>query len=221
MRTSRETLRVLGVAAVLALVLLPVGARAQGPARPAKPVSLVIDTGAAFVHEPGFGHGFRYGAGILFRTAKRAAFEIVVERFNVPVEAGAGQGGVDPVGLSAGRMDMTAVVFSQHIYILTRGAIQPFATIGVAFDFIHFAADDAAVTPQRDIVDRFALQLGGGVDFRVSRRLALTGRARYNMAKTWITDLPHPDPIREVDPLAQNMLNLFGLELSLGVKFTF
>ncbi|HSA94558.1 MAG TPA: hypothetical protein VLJ16_00810 [Acidobacteriota bacterium] len=221
MRTSKDMLRGLGSAALLALVLLPAGARAQGPARPAKPVSLVIDTGAAFVHEPGFGHGFRYGVGVFFKTAKRAAFEIVLERFNVPVEEGAGRGGADLVGLTAGRMDLTAVVFSQHLYILTRGAIQPFATIGVAFDLIHFAADDAAAMPQRDIVDRLALQLGGGADFRVSRRLALTGRARYNMAKTWITDLPHPDPIREVDPLAQNMLNLFGLELSVGIKVTF
>ena len=221
MRTSGGMLRVLGTAAVLTLVLLPAGAPAQGTARPAKPVSLVIDSGAAFVHQPGFGHGFRYGVGAFFKTSKRAAFEIILERFNVPVEAGAGRGGADTIGLTAGRMDLTAVVLNQHIYILTRGAFQPFATIGIAFDFIHFAADDAAVTPQRDIVDRLALQLGGGVDFRVSRRMALTGRARYNMAKTWITDLPHPDPIRDVDPLVQNMLNLFGLELSFGVKFTF
>jgi hypothetical protein len=84
-----------------------------------------------------------------------------------------------------------------------------------------FAADDPALRPQRDIVDRLALQLGGGADLRVSGRLALTARARYNMAKTWITDLPAPDPIREVDPLAQHMLNLFGLELSFGIKVTF
>jgi opacity protein-like surface antigen len=210
------------LAAALTFALAPAEARAQeASGRPAKAFGLVIDAGAAFVHEPGFGHGLRYGAGVFFKTARRAAFEIVLERFEVPVEEGAGQDEAGIGGLTAGRMRLTSVVFNQHVYIVTRGRFRPFATVGVGFDFITFAADDAMVTPQRDLVDRLALQLGGGVDVRFTDRLALTGRVRYNMAKTWIQDLPAPDPIREVDPLAQHMLNLFGLELSLGVIVTF
>jgi hypothetical protein len=41
------------------------------------------------------------------------------------------------------------------------------------------------------------------------------------MVKTWVEDLPRTEPIRETDPLAQNMLHLYGLELSLGLKFSF
>lgn len=207
--------------AALAFVLTPASAWAQGSGRPARPFSMVIETGAAFVHEPGFGHGLKYGVGFFFKTARRAAFEIVLERFEVPVDEGAGRDEAGLGGLTAGQMEMTSVVLNQHIYILTRGLFQPFVTVGVGFDFIGFAPDDVAALPRQDIVDRLALQLGGGADIRISDRLALSGRARYNMAKTWVQDLPGPDRIRDVDPLAQHMLLLFGLELSVGVKVTF
>jgi len=207
--------------AALAFVLTPANAWAQGQGHPLKPFAMVIETGAAFVHEPGFGHGLKYGVGFFFKTARRAAFEIVLERFEVPVDEGAGRDEAGLGGLTAGLMDMTSVVFNQHIYVFTRGLVQPFVTIGVGFDFIGFAPDDRAVRPRQDIVDRLALQLGGGADLRITDRLALSGRARYNMAKTWVQDLPGPDRIRDVDPHAQHMLNLFGLELSLGVKVIF
>jgi hypothetical protein len=93
--------------------------------------------------------------------------------------------------------------------------------LGVGFCFIGYSPDDAAVLPEKDFVDRLALQLGGGLDFRVSSGLAVSGKVRYNMVKTWVEDLPRTEPIRETDPLAQNMLHLYGLELSLGLKFSF
>jgi opacity protein-like surface antigen len=206
----------------LAFALAPAEARAQQRSgRPAKPISMIVETGAVFVHEPGFGHGLKYGIGVLFKTARRAAFEIVLERFGVPVDEGAGRDESGAGGLAAGRMTLTSVVFIQHVYVLTRGAIRPFATVGVGYDLFGFKPDDPVAPPERDIVDRMALQFGGGTDIRLTDRLALTGRVRYNMAKTWITDLPQPDPIREVDPLAQHGIHLYGLGFSLGLKATF
>ena len=207
--------------AALAFVLTPANAWAQGQGHPLKPFAMVIETGAAFVHEPGFGHGLKYGVGFFFKTARRAAFEIVLERFEVPVDEGAGRDEAGLGGLTAGLMDMASVVFNQHIYVFTRGLVQPFVTIGVGFDFIGFAPDDRAVRPRQDIVDRLALQLGGGADLRITDRLALSGRARYNMAKTWVEILPRTGPIRDQDPRAQDMMHLYALELSVGIKVTF
>ena len=212
-----------GIAGRLAVGLTLALAAAAGPARAegrsAKIFSLVIDAGASFVHEPGFGHGWRYGGGVFFKTAKRAAVEVLLERFEVPVDEGAGS--VTAGGLGAGRMEMTSLVINHHVYILTRGAILPFATVGVGFSFFGYTPDDPTVLPEKGIVDRFALQLGGGADLRISERLALTGRARYNMAKTWVEILPRTGPIRDQDPLAQDMMHLYALELSLGLKVSF
>jgi len=212
-----------GIAGRLAVGLTLALAAAAGPARAegrsAKIFSLVIDAGASFVHEPGFGHGWRYGGGVFFKTAKRAAVEVLLERFEVPVDEGAGS--VTAGGLGAGRMEMTSLVINHHVYILTRGAILPFATVGVGFSFFGYTPDDPTVLPEKDIVDRFALQLGGGADLRISERLALTGRARYNMAKTWVEILPRTGPIRDQDPLAQDMMHLYALEFGLGIKVTF
>ncbi len=202
------------LAAGLAMALLLTSGQAWAEGRPPQPLSLELDSGAAFIHEPGFGHGWRYGGSFFIKTAKHASFEVLVERFSVPVEEGT-------AGLTAGRMGMTSLVFNQHVYFLSRGTIVPFATMGVACVFIGFSPDDTAVLPQKNIVDRLALQLGGGLDLRVSSRLALSGKVRYNMVKTWVEELPRTGPIRATDPRTQDILYLYGLELALGLKFSF
>jgi opacity protein-like surface antigen len=179
-----------------------------------KPFSAQLDSGAVFVKETGFGHGWRYGGGVFFRTGKRAGVEILLERFGVPVEEGA-------AGLVAGRMDMTSLLINQHLFFLSRGRILPYAIIGVGFCFIGFSPDDAVVLPEKDFVDRLALQLGGGLDYRISSRLAITGKVRYNMVKTWVETLPRTDPIRNTDPTQQNILHLYALAASLGLKLSF
>lgn len=212
-----------GIAGRWAVGLTLALAAAAGPARaegsPAKTFSLVIDAGASFVHEPGFGHGWRYGGGVIFKTAKRAAVEVLLERFEVPVDEGAGS--VTAGGLGAGRMEMTSLVINHHVYIITRGAFRPFATVGIGFSFFGYMPEDSTALPEKGIVDRFALQLGGGVDLHISERLALTGRARYNMAKTWVEILPRTGPIRDQDPRAQDMMHLYALEVGLGIKVSF
>lgn len=178
--------------------------------------AVVLDSGAVSVKEAGFGSGARYGGGVFFRTGHRTGVGIVLERYSVPVELGA-------AGLpSAGRMAMTTLLIDEQLYLLTKGRVLPYAFVGVGFAFPVYAPDDWPQDLKRRVfVDRMALQAGAGLDVRVSSALAVCGKARYNLVKTWMEDEGRTFPIRDVDPLAQNMLYLYGFELSLGVKLAF
>ena len=178
--------------------------------------AVVLDSGAVFVKEAGFGSGARYGGGIFFKTGHRMGVELLLERFAVPVVLGA----ADLV--SAGRMTETSLLINEQLYVLTEGRVLLYALLGVGFTFLRYAPDNWPVgKPRRAFVDRMALQIGAGLDVRVSSALALCGKARYNLVKTWMEDEGRTDPIRDTDPLAQNMLHLYGLELGLGIKLSF
>ena len=183
-------------------------------------VGAVVDFGLATFGAGDFGLGPRGGAGLFFRTGRRAAVEILVERFTVPVAEGAAATEARP-GLAAGRMAMTTVLVDHHWYPFCRGRVLPYALVGVGFTIIGYAPDDEALAGRRDFVDRLALQLGGGLEYRLTSRLAACVKARYDLVKTWLEDLPRTAPIRDTDPLAQDMLNLYALELSLGIKLAF
>jgi opacity protein-like surface antigen len=209
-------LAVSAIAIMAALFLTAVEVRGDESVIPR--FAIEIDSGRTSVKEAGFGSGWRYGGGVFFRTGHRMGVEIMLESFGVPVAAG-----TDNLA-SAGKMTMTTLLFNEQLYVLTRGRILPYALMGIGFSFIGFAPDDwPADLPQRDFVDRMALQLGAGLIFRITRSLSVAGKARYNLVKTWIEDpgLRTGDPIRVVDPLEQNMLHLYGLELGLGVRFGF
>jgi opacity protein-like surface antigen len=178
--------------------------------------AVVLDSGAVFVKEAGFGHGLTYGGGVFFKTGHRMGVELLVERFAVPVKLGA-------AGLvAAGRMTETSLLINEQLYVLTEGRVLPYALLGVGFTFLGYAPDDwPAGEPRRVFVDRLALQIGAGLDIRVSSRLAVCGKARYNLVKTWMENEGRTYPIRDEDPLAQDMLHLYGLELVLGIKLAF
>jgi hypothetical protein len=139
----------------------------------------------------------------------------MIERVNVPMAPGAAD---LPV---AGRMSMATVFASEHLYVLTRGPLLPYVLVGIGFTFPGYHPDNwpEGVT-ERVFVQRMALQLGGGLDVRIFRGLTLCAKARYNLVKTWMEDAGRTAPIRETDPLAQNMLRLYGLKLGLGVKIS-
>ncbi|MGZ5438471.1 MAG: hypothetical protein ACXWFJ_01340 [Candidatus Aminicenantales bacterium] len=178
--------------------------------------AIELDSGAVFVREAGFGSGLKYGGGVFFRTGHRMGIELFLERFGVPVESGA-------AGLvSAGRMTMTTLLINEQIYVLTKGRLHPYALMGIGFTFLGYSPDAwPPDTPRRVFVDRLALQIGAGLDIRVSSKLAICGKARCNLVKTWMENEGRIYPIRDDDPLAQNMLRLYGLELALGVKISF
>jgi len=207
-------LAVSAVALAGTIVLTPFEARGDDGVLPRFAVE--FDCGRTSVKETGFGSGWRYGGGVFFRTGHRMGVEIMLESFGVPVAAGAGE------LVSAGKMTMTTLLINEQLFVLTRGRILPFALMGIGFTFIGYAPDSwPENTPRKGFVDRLGLQLGGGLVFRVSHRLSITAKARYNLIKTWIETLPRTDPIRDTPPLDQNMLNLYGLELGLGVRLGF
>jgi opacity protein-like surface antigen len=200
--------------AAAALLLTVAGVRAHDGTIPR--FAAEINSGTVSVKEAGFGSGWKYGGGVFFRTGHRMGVEILLEKYGVPVALGAG--GLE----SAGRMNTTTLLLNEQLYIFTKGRVLPYALAGIGFTFIGWAPDAwPAGTPEKAFVDRLALQLGGGLVVRVSRGLFVTGRARWNLVKTWIETLPRTVPIRETDPLAQDMLQLYGLELGLGIKLAF
>jgi hypothetical protein len=229
MRTRTFAARVgrcLIAASVAGLIALAAPAAAAGADLTARRCAgAVVDLGLVTVGETGFGHGLRFGGGFFFRTGKHAAIEVLVGRSEVPVAEGSAGTDIDP-GLTAGKMGMTTLLVDHHWYLFSRGRWLPYALFGVGFSFIGYKPDEplpreTVRAVERDLVDRLALQLGGGLDCRLTPRLAACFKARYNLVKTWVEDLPRTAPIRDTDPLVQNMLNLYGLELSLGIKFAF
>ncbi len=219
MKMQRRAFTGLAVSAIAltgALFLTVIEVRGDEGAIPRCAVE--IDSGRTSVKETGFGSGWRYGGGVFFRTGHRMGVEIMLERSGVPVAAG-----TDDLA-SAGKMTMTTLLVNEQLFVLTHGRILPYALMGIGFSFISFAPVAwPADLPQRDFVDRMALQLGAGIIFRISRRISVSGKVRYNLVKTWIENLGirSGDPIRDTNPLEQNMLHLYGLELGLGVRLSF
>jgi len=186
-----------------------------GRAEDGKSISIEMSAGAAFVTEKGYGHGPRYGGGILWQPSGKFGLEVLFEKYDVPVNEGA-------EGLVPGEMKTNALLFNCQFYLTGRGLLRPYAIVGVGFYFIGYSPDNpVAGAPELDFVDRMAIQLGGGLDFRLSSHLAITGNVRYNMVKTWVETLPRTDPIRDTDPTQQNILHLYALAASLGLKLSF
>lgn len=205
----------LACAGVLALALMPAFSRGDNTAALPR-FAIVVDGGPVFVQEEGFGNGWRLGMGVFFRTSHRMGTEIAIDRFGVPAALGAA--GL----LSSGRMSMASLLLEEQLYVLTEGPALPYVLVGIGFAFPAYRpASWPADTPRRVFVDRMALQIGGGLDLKITSRLALHGKLRYNLVKTWLEEEGRTIPIREVDPLAQDMLHLYGLELGLGVKVSF
>jgi opacity protein-like surface antigen len=207
---------ILGAVLLSAIIFAPLTGypAAQNPAGPegedagsgGRHFSAEMNCGAVFVTEKRFGRGFRYGGGVLLNTGRRSGVEILFDTFAVRMSEGA-------AGLEAGKMEMRSLLFNGHLFFPNRSRVLPYAIAGVGFCFLDFRPDAPLPAGEKDFVDRFALQLGGGLDFRISSRVAVSGKIRYNMVKTWGEELPRQDPIRETD--------LYGLNLSLGLKFSF
>ncbi len=212
---SKSLKRILTLIPALTLAAVFLLAPRPGRAEDGKSLSVGLNAGAAFVTEKGYGHGLRYGGGILWQPSPRFGLEVLFEKYDVPVNEGA-------EGLTPGEMRTNALLFNCLFYLTGRGLLRPYAIVGVGFYFIGYSPDDPVVgPPELDFVDRMALQLGGGLDVRLSSRLAITGNVRYNMVKTWVETLPRTDPIRDTDPTLQNILHLYALAASLGLKLSF
>ena len=212
---SKNVNRIAKLISALTLAGVFLLAPRSGRAEDGKSLSVEMNAGAAFVTEKGYGHGLRYGGGILWQPSRRFGLEVLFEKYDVPVNEGA-------EGLTPGEMKTNALLFNCQFFLTGRGLLRPFAIVGVGFYFIGYSPDNPVVgAPVLDFVDRMAIQLGGGLDFRITSRLAVTGNVRYNMVKTWVETLPRAEPIRDTDPTQQNILHLYALASSLGLKFSF
>src|SRR5512138_991392 len=212
---KRTRLASIGIAIAALLAAVPAALRADTGPSAIPRLALDLDLGRVNVSEAGFGRGWTFAAGLSFRTGRRIGTEVMIERDHVPISPGA-------AGLPvAGLMSMATLLVNEKLYWLTRGRFLPYVLLGIGFAFPGYHPDNwPQGTPERVFVERLALQIGGGVDIRVVRGLALCAKARYNLVKTWMEDAGRADPIRETDPLAQTMLRLYGLKLGLGIKIS-
>ncbi len=215
-RISRPALAAVLAGAVFLSVRIPIPACPERSGRAAdwRSPSAEMNFGTAIVTEKGFGRGLRLGGGVLLKTGHRSGIEILFDKFAVPMSEGA-------AGLEAGRMEMRSLLFNGHLFFPNRSPVLPYAIVGVGFCFLDYSPDAPAPAEEKDFVDRFALQLGGGLDIRLWARMAVTGKVRYNMVKTWVEERPRTAPIRETDARTQDIYHLYGLNLSLGLKYSF
>jgi len=173
-----------------------------------------FSAGAAVPTEDGLGSGFSYGLNIHKQFTNTLGVEVFLSRDTLSVEEGF-------AGLEAGRLDYTSLLLNGYLFIPVKGRILPFVFAGVGFYFYDYKPDSDPANPDKGVVDRFALNLGAGMDYMISKRVALTARIRYNLPKTWVENLPRQVPIGSVDPREQDIINFFTLALTLGLKYYF
>ncbi len=170
--------------------------------------------GAAVPTENGLGTGFSYGLGVHKRFTNKLGVEVFLGRDSLSVEEGF-------AGLEAGRLDYTSLLWNGYLFVPIKGRILPYAFIGVGFYFYDYKPNSDPANPDKGGVDRFALNFGLGMDYMISDRVALTAKARYNLPKTWVEDLPRPVPIGSVDPREQDIVLIYTLAFTMGLKYYF
>jgi hypothetical protein len=92
----------------------------------------------------------------------------------------------------------------------------------VGFYFYHFEPDHLELGEElehrgEDVVDRFALHFGGGLDFRISRKLDFTVELKYSLAKTWVQEYGE----HHVEPAEQEKIHLYSLVFVAGIRYYF
>lgn len=175
-------------------------------------VAMEVGAGMAVYSSKGYGAGFRYGLGIITEFSKRVAFEILIERYSVSVSEEAEE-------LGAGRLHATPLLFNVLFAFTSDKPLVPYTILGVGFYFFHFEPADLeeGEEQEEDLVDRFSLLVGGGVEYHVSRKLSFLAEARYGFVKTWMQRIDEP----HVDPDEQTKITPNSLVLSFGLRFYF
>jgi opacity protein-like surface antigen len=171
-----------------------------------------VSGGLATYTSKGIGSGFRYGLGLITELSKKVALEILIERYIVSVSE-------DAEELGAGKLQATPLLFNVLFDFTADKPLIPYAIIGVGFYFFHFEPADLeeGEEQEEDLVDRFSLLIGGGVEYHVSRKLAFMAEARYCFVKTWMQRIYE----HHVDPDEQTKITPNSLVLSLGLRFYF
>jgi opacity protein-like surface antigen len=175
-------------------------------------VAMEVGAGVATYTSKGYGSGFRYGLGLLTHLSKRVALEFLLERYTVSVDEEAEE-------LSAGKLQVTPLLFNLQLHFSADKAFSPYALIGVGFYFFHFQPEglEEGGEQEEDLVDRFSLLIGGGAEYHVSRKVAFHAELRYCFVKTWVA------PVGQIDfePDEETKITPNSLVLSLGIRYYF
>jgi hypothetical protein len=187
------------------LFLPPAGRAADASGqRPWRPLAVAVFAGGTeFISKDHPDGGIGYGGGVLWRMSKIFGLGVLVERFNGEV------------------LVASNVMLNSYFFFAARSRLLPYAIAGVGFNSVEFDPGlEYFIYPGR-FVDRMALQLGAGLEWRVMFRLSVTAEARSNLIKTWIMTGPEPERIRDIDPATQDIVLLYGLTFAAGLKFSF
>ena len=175
-------------------------------------VGMKVNAGMATYTNKHYGSGFRYGLGLITQLSKKVALEVLFERYIVSINEEAQE-------LGAGKLQATPLLFNVVFGFSADKPLVPYALLGVGFYFFHFQPEDLeeGEEQEEDMVDRFSLLVGGGVEYHISRKLAFTAEARYSFVKTWMA----PVGQIEFEPDEETKINLNSLVLSFGLRFYF
>lgn len=181
----------------------PASGGTEGP-RPWRSLAVAVFAGGtAYVSGDYPDGGISYGGGVRWRLSKTFGLGALIEKYSGDALVG------------------TNVMLNGYFFFSGRSRFLPYAIAGVGFNTVKFNPDrEYNVDPGR-FVDRMALQLGGGLEWRVVSLLSITAEARSNLIKTWIMTGPEPEHIRDIDPNTQDIIHLYGLTLSAGLKLSF
>jgi len=181
----------------------PASAGTEGP-RPWRSLAVeVFAGGTAYVSNDCPDGGFSYGGGVRWRMSKTFGLGVLIEKYSGDALVGAN------------------IMLNSYFFFSGRSRFLPYAIVGVGFNSIKFNPDREYFADPGRIVDRMALQLGGGLEWRVAPFLSVTAEARSNLIKTWIMTGPSPERIRDIDPSTQDIIRLYGLTFAAGLKLSF
>lgn len=177
----------------------------------ARKLAFVFRMGVATIPNGDYGSDFAYGGGLLHQFSDRLALEFILERYIIPVSGDLG-------GLGSGNLQTTPLLFSLQ-YRFPTGRFVPYAAIGAGFYFFHYDPDNLPEdkVQQIDVVDRFAMHLGGGADYKLLRSFDLFVDLRLSLVKTWVQhSLEH-----DVLPEERDKFHLNALTLYIGFRYYF
>lgn len=184
----------------------PPAGRAADPSgqRPWRPLAVAVFAGGTeFISKDHPDGGISYGGAVLWRMSRTFGLGVLVERFNGET------------------LVASNVMLNSYFFFAARSRLLPYAIAGLGFNSVEFDPSIEYFQYPGRFVDRMALQLGGGLEWRVVRRLSVTAEARSNLIKTWIMTGPEPEHIRDIDPATQDIVHLYGLTVAAGLKLSF
>jgi outer membrane protein W len=183
-------------------------------------LSGVVQAGYALPSESAYGGDMVFGGGISYLVTPNVAVEVALYRTQSEVE-----GTLD--GLSTGKLTMMPVSLSlQGRYPLGNRLI-PYAQVGVAYNFLDFKLcsicqsewEDMGFAISEEIDNSIGFQVGAGLDYRITDRIALNVDLRYQILNgqgTWSMS----DQLSGVSQSGDlNDLNMSALVFRIGAKF--